>query len=62
MIKVITNDDISTLLKEMFMCLDATKDDYAKALRAYHVEIKSKQRDEADGVRTKGDKKSDLFI
>ena len=44
------------------MCLDATKDDYAKALRAHQVEIKSKQRDEADGVRTKGDKKSDLFI
>ena len=38
------------LIKQMFMNGDATKDDYAKALRAYQanlVEIKSPQRDEA---------------
>ena len=37
-------------IKQMFMNGDATKDDYAKALRAYQanlVEIKSPQRDEA---------------
>ena len=38
------------LIKQMFMNGDATKDDYAKALRAYQeylVEIKSPQRNEA---------------
>ena len=37
-------------IKQMFMNGDATKDDYAKALRSYQanlVEIKSAQRDEA---------------
>ena len=37
-------------IKQMFMDRDATKDDYAKALRSYQaylVEIKSPQRDEA---------------
>ena len=37
-------------VKQMFIHGDATKDDYAKALRAYQanlVEIKSPQRDEA---------------
>ena len=37
-------------IKLMFMDRDATKDDYAKALRSYQaylVEIKSPQRDEA---------------
>ena len=42
-------ESLSTI-KEMFVNGDATKDDYAKALRAYQahlVEIKSAQRDEA---------------
>ena len=37
-------------IKELYTNDDATKDDYAKALRAYQaylVEIKSPQRDEA---------------
>ena len=43
------NDSLENI-KQMFMNGDATKDDYAKALRAYQanlVEIKSAQRDEA---------------
>ena len=43
------NDSLENV-KQMFMNGDATKDDYAKALRAYQanlVEIKSAQRDEA---------------
>ena len=38
------------MIKQMFMNGDATKNDYAKALRVYQanlVEIKSPQRDEA---------------
>ena len=41
-------------IKQMFMNGDATKDDYAKALRVYQenlIEIKSAQRDEAAAVR-----------
>ena len=43
------NDSLENI-KQMFMNGDATKDDYAKALRSYQaylVEIKSPQRDEA---------------
>ena len=43
------NDSLENI-KQMFMDRDATKDDYAKALRSYQaylVEIKSPQRDEA---------------
>ena len=47
------NDSLDNI-KQMFMKRDATKDDYAKALqvyRAYLVEIKSPQRDQAAAVR-----------
>ena len=43
------NDSLENI-KQMFMDRDATKDDYAKALRSYQaylVEIRSPQRDEA---------------
>ena len=43
------NDSLENI-KQMFMSGDATKDDYAKALRVYQTyldEIKSPQRNEA---------------
>ena len=45
--------DSLEMIKKMFMNGQATKDDYAQALRAYQtclVEIKSKQRDEASAA------------
>ena len=47
------NDSLENI-KQMYMDGDATKEDYAKALRAYQtylVEIKSPQRDEAAAYR-----------
>ena len=47
------NDSLENI-KQMYMNGDATKDDYAKALRVYQenlIEIKSAQRDEAAAVR-----------
>ena len=44
-------------IKSMYMDGHATKDDYAKALRAYQaylIEIKSDQRDEAAAAREEG--------
>ena len=47
-------DHVKAKVQPMFMNGDATKDDYAKALRVYQtnlVEIKSPQRDEAAAFR-----------
>ena len=48
------DNDSLKLIKQKFMNGDATKDEYAKALRAYQanlVEIRSPQRDEAAAAR-----------